>query len=513
MRDGIRLRTRRLAPRSGGVRPTLLARTPYGIGWSIPQLALPLIASFFARRGYNVVLQDTRGRYGSGGRFYPFLHESDDGLDTLDWISKQPWFDGNLATWGPSYLGYTQWAVAAQAPSYLKAQIPIVTSADFYGFFYPGGAFSLASALRWAASNGLRRGRRAPERRLPRAARERPTRRAVIAAGRIAPFFEDWVDHPDRDRYWARIDQLDARSRRIPSLQVAGTYDVFCGPQLRDFAELGPAAGLELGPWAHGSYAISPRRLGWKQAGMLQSLPGMLRFIDHHLRGEPLAGNRVRRYVQGQDRWTEEADWPPPESVCGALHLRAGGRLDPEAPATAEAPDVYTYNPLDPVPTCGGSFLGPSCGPADQRLLEGRPDVLHYETGVLSSGIELAGPVRLVLYASTDAPATDFTAKLVHLPADDARPALNLCEGAARIHQTDDSGVNEIEIDLWHASVYIPAGDRLRLEVSSSNFPRFDAHPNMAGNPSHARRSRPARQIVHHAADAPSRLELTLVPA
>ena len=139
--------------------------------------------------------------------------------------------------------------------------------------------------------------------------------------------------------------------------------------------------------------------------------------------------------------------------------------------------------------------------------------MLRYETGALSSALELAGPVRLVLYASTDAPATDFTAKLVQVPADASRPALNLCEGATRVPRPSESGVNEIEIDLWHVSVHVPAGDRLRLEVSSSNFPRFDAHPNMSGNPGHAHRSRPAHQVVHHAADTPSRLELVLVPA
>ena len=153
MGDGVRLRTLRIGPKEPGPHPTILIRTPYGIGWVFPFPMARLAARLFAERGYQVVLQDTRGRYGSQGTFYPFEHERQDGAVTLDWIGEQPWFDGRLAMWGGSYFGYTQWAVAASAPPFLKAVVPIVTSTDFHGFFYPGGAFSLISALRWAAGN------------------------------------------------------------------------------------------------------------------------------------------------------------------------------------------------------------------------------------------------------------------------------------------------------------------------------------------------------------------------
>jgi putative CocE/NonD family hydrolase len=171
MRDGVGLRTRRICPSDGGRRPTVLVRTPYGIGWQLPLPILPMIARLFAQRGYHVVLQDTRGRYASQGDFYPFVHELADGRDTLQWIGEQPWFDGHLGMWGASYFGYTQWAAALDAPPFLEAVVPIVTSTDFHGLFYPGGAFSLASALRWASSNGQRRAGFAPERRLPAAFR------------------------------------------------------------------------------------------------------------------------------------------------------------------------------------------------------------------------------------------------------------------------------------------------------------------------------------------------------
>jgi putative CocE/NonD family hydrolase len=458
-----------------------------------------------------VVLQDTRGRYGSQGVFYPFVHESEDGATTLDWIGKQPWFDGRLATWGGSYFGYTQWAVAADAPPFLKAIVPIVTSTDFHGFFYPGGAFSLITALRWAAGNGGKRSVWVPEWRLRPASRVRPMGSATRALGRPTRFFEDWTDHPRLDAYWERINLPEALERsRIPTLSVAGTYDIFCGPQLADYSALRDSTWLEIGPYAHGRYAISPRRLGWKKAGIARILGSSLRFLDHHLRGMGPLQARVRRYVQGRDQWVEEVDWPPPQAAGKRFYLRRGGRLDLEAPGGDEEPDRYRYDPADPVPTRGGGFLGMRCGPQDQRPLEARRDVLFYETAPLPRALQIAGPVRLHLFASTDAPATDFTGKLVHLPADSTRPALNLCEGIRRV-ETAGSDPMPLELDLWHASAEIPAGDRLRLEISSSNFPRFDAHPNVSGNPAHATEARVAEQRIHHASDTASFLELQLL--
>jgi putative CocE/NonD family hydrolase len=511
MRDGVGLRTRRIAPADGGRYPTLLVRTPYGTGWQLPLPIIPFIARTFASRGYNVVLQDTRGRYGSEGIFYPFVHELADGRDTLAWIAEQPWFDGRLGMWGGSYFGYTQWAVAADAPPFLKALVPILTSTDFYGLFYPGGAFSLISSLRWASSNGERRARFAPERRLPAATRVRPMRDATRAAGRRTPFFEDWTAHPLADDYWERVNLLAARERsRIPALSVAGSYDIFNQVQIEDYLAMRDHTWLDLGPWAHGSFAISPRRLGWKRAGALGILRSSLAFLDHHLHGMELTRPRVRRYVQGCDHWVDESDWPPPDARRQRLYLRAGGRLDREPPGGEQGSDGYRYDPEHPVPTRGGTFLGPKAGPADQRPLEGRPDILFYDTAPLPGPLEIAGGVRLRLFASSDAAASDFTGKLVQLPADPKRPALNLCEGIRRLN--DASGdVIQVDVDLCNVSAVIPAGDRLRLEVSSSNFPRFDAHPNLPGNPAHATRAVVAQQTIHRSASSASYLELCVL--
>ena len=437
MRDGVHLRTLRFGPSGGGRHPTILIRTPYGIGWGAQLPWLPLFAPFLARRGYHVVLQDTRGRYGSDGHFYPMRHEADDGHDTLAWLETQPWFDGNLGMWGASYFGYTQWSVAEKPPPYLKALVPIITTTDFHSMFYVGGAFSLASALRWASGNGDRRGRLAPERRLPAASRTRPLRDALDAVGRRAAFYEDWVDHPERDEYWGGIDRIGARGTQIPVLSVAGLYDMFCGPQIADFATLGDAACLDFTPAAHGSYAISPRKLGWRRARIGGYFATQLDFLDHHLQGRPLARARVRHYVVGEDRFADAPSWPPPDAARLRMHLRSRGRLDAEPPGADEAPDRFVYDPADPVPSRGGTFLGPRCGPADQRPLESRRDVLRYDTDPLHDPLELAGPVHAELCVSSDAPATDFTAKLVHLPADATRPALNLCDGIARVAHVD----------------------------------------------------------------------------
>jgi hypothetical protein len=332
----------------------------------------------------------------------------------------------------------------------------------------------------------------------------------VRALGRRADFFDDWIDHPEVDDYWAAINRTDARGTPVPSLHVAGLYDIFCGPQLCDFAAAGPQGGLDLGPFAHGTYAIAARKLGWRQAGLF---PGQLRswldYLDHRLQGRPLARERVRRYLIGEDRWLDEPAYPPPGARDERFYPRSERRLLREAPGGDEPPDRYTYDPAAPVPTRGGTFLGPRCDPADHRSLAGRADVLCYDTPPLERELELAGPVRLRLRASSDAPATDFTGKLVWLPADGGRPALNLCEGVRRVARVESDAM-EVDLDLWHASARIPRGGRLRLEVSSSNFPRYDAHPNVAGHPGHAREQRPARQTVHHSADAPSWLELTV---
>ncbi len=508
MRDGTELRAHHFAPHDPGKHPTILVRTPYGIGWHPPLFLLPLFARTMAGRGYNVLLQDTRGRYGSAGDFYPFVHESDDGEDTAAWIADQPWFDGRLGMWGPSYLGYTQWAVARHKPEYLRALVPIITSTDFYSTFYPGGAFSLITSLRWASSNGDRRGQMAPERRLPAAARTRPVRDASRAVGRPAAFFEDWTDHPSADEYWERVNLVDARDGpAIPTLQIAGTYDMFCGPQMADFAAGDASMHLDLGPMAHGTPAIPPRRLGWRNASPARLLASSLQFFDHHLLGHDLGRRRVRHYVQGADRWDDADAWPPAGAVPHRLYLRGGGRLEPEAPGSGDEPASFVYDPNDPVPTFGGTFLGPRCGPADQSPTASRSDVRAFETPAFDRELRLAGPVRATLHVASDAPATDFTVKLVHLPANDGAPALNLCDGIRRLDPVP-SGPTAVEIDLWHQSVVVKPGERLRVEVSSSNFPRYDAHPNVAGNPAHATTSRPARQEIHLSADAPSWIEI-----
>ena len=507
MRDGVELRAQHWAPNETGTYPTVLVRTPYGIGWNPPLFLMPLFARTMAGRGYNVLLQDTRGRYGSQGEFYPFVAETLDGQDTAAWIADQPWFDGRLGMWGPSYLGYTQWAIARSAPEYLRALVPIVTSTDFFHTFYPGGAFSLITALRWASSNGERRGRLAPERALPGAARTRPLRDASRAVGRRAAFFEDWCDHPQADAYWAGIDLLDAReTRTVPALHIAGTYDMFCGPQLADFATAGADTCLDLTALAHGTPALSPGRLGWKNASILRVLAASVEFLDHHLQDRALDRARVRYYVQGEDRWADADAWPPPSSVPHRLHLHPAGRLDADEPGGDAAPATFVYDPEEPVPTRGGTFLGPRCGPADQADTAERNDVLVFETDPLTEPLPLVGPVRLVAHVESDAPATDFTAKVVRIvqPGD---LALNVCDGIRRLDPMP-SGPTRIEIDLWHASATVHPGERLRLEISSSNFPRYDRHPNVPGNPALATSSQIAHQAIHLSRTAPSFLEL-----
>lgn len=528
MPDGACLATDVYHPRTGEPQPTILIRTPYGRRGLI--LMFGLVPRLFASHGVHLVVQDTRGRYGSEGEWDPFRHEADDGCATLEWIGKQAWFDGRLATWGASYFGLTQWAIAADPPVPIQAMVPIVTCASFHDIFWVGGAFSLASAARWASGVVGRRSRFPREGRLARAFRSLPAT-TIDEATADAPvaFYREWIARPHAaDPYWRAIDFASGIPRTDAAmLVVAGWWDIFVGPQIRDWqrlrregrSEAARSARLVVGPWAHGRLATRP--FPPREASLIRKVAQeSIVWFERWLRGGG-AGDvaPVEVFTTGVNRWQSLDDFPPPSASETPLFLRSRGRaatrsgdgyLCPEPPEAGEPPDSFAYDPLDPVPTCGGTFLGPKCGPADQRAVEDRSDVLCYTSRPLDDPLEATGFVRLALFARTDAPATDFTAKLV-----DVRPdgfAMNLCEGITRIISCPGpSGAQEIGIDLWAISHVFDRGHRIRLEVSSSNHPRFARHLNEVGPPEHGTTSSVAVQSVFHDATHPSRLVLPVV--
>ncbi len=532
MRDGVELATDAWIP-SVTPAPTLLVRLPYGK--DLPQLlAYGLVPNVFAlvEAGYAVVYQDCRGTWRSGGEFVPMLNEPNDGADTVDWLLSQPWCDGNIGSYGPSYLGFTQWAsVSGGAP--VKAIAPAVTTTDYYTtpWFSEGGAASWHTLQSWSTQMAMvetmrQVGRGAGDPQLlgeliammadpePHLAGLPSSRQPAME--KVWPWFAEFLSHPARDAFWQGLSVIDqAEQVTVPALHIGGWFDIFVSSTARSFTELRARAGTEearegqrlvIGPWDHlNATGIYPdRRFGLAGDAISQNLTGQhVRFFDRWLRGRPgaLDGSApVKIFVMGIDQWRDEQDWPLPDTRYVPYYLHSSGRantaagdgeLSPEAPAET-ATDTFLYDPRRPVPTLGGRVMLPTtanaAGPVDQRPVQDRDDVLCFTSPVLTEPLEVTGHVKLTLFASSSAPDTDFTGKLVDVFPDGR--AIFLTDGIIRARYRNSLAEAELltpgepyqfTMDLSVTSnVFLP-GHRIRLEVSSSNFPRFDRNTNTGG--------------------------------
>jgi uncharacterized protein len=526
--DGVPLVADIYRPETPEPSPTILVRIPF-TGTFKNRLGAEAVGRFWAGRGYTAVIQGTRGRYLSGGEHYPLTHERQDGLETLQWLARQPWFDGRLGMWGGSAFGYTQWVLADQEKPGPRALIIQIASTSFYEAFHPGGAFSLESALFW----GIRS--RGPQDEDPRIAdMERgfdgfpmidADRRAV---GEIR-FFRDWASHTQLDGYWKAIDgENRARTPQAPVLLMAGWYDPFLPTQLRDFEtiraharpEVARRSRLVIGPWVHADpvvFADGKTAGDYRPASIAPSIP----WFDHHLLGRPLDPAHaapVRIYVMGAEVWRDEQEWPLARARYTSLYLSSGGRANTAAgdgrltmspPPAQEVPDAYTYDPGRPVPSRGGAMLGPRAGMALQNDVEAREDVLVYTGEPLQEDIEVTGPIRAVLHIGTTAPNTDFMVKLVDVYPDGR--AYNVSDGVLRRGYSAGK-FHEIQVDLWPASRLFRRGHRLRMEISSSNYPRYDRNPNTGRDiPTETSPVR-AVQTIFHSAERPSRIVIPVIP-
>jgi hypothetical protein len=530
MCDGIRLATDAWIPAGGDPAPTLLVRLPYGKDM-IGLYAYGLAPNVFAlvEAGYAVVYQDCRGTFGSGGEFTPMVNEASDGADTVDWLLRQPWCDGNIGTFGASYLGITQWASASASP-HLKAIAPAVTTTDGYvtPWYSEGGALSLHLIQSWTTMMALAEAQRtvAAGSGDPQALMELaglmadPEPQLAALPVRIRPQLEKqwpwWAEilaHPARDEYWRDLSVADHFDDiTVPALNIGGWFDIFVASTVATFTGLrqrgGSAAAREgqrliIGPWDHlnstGSYP--DRQFGMMADALTADLTGQhQRFFDRWLRGQAdaLAGSApVRIFVMGIDQWRDEPDWPLPDTVYTDYYLDGSGRANTAGgdgelgtrPPADEHADTYLYDPLRPVPTLGGRVMSPStanaAGPVDQRPVQSRDDVLCYTRPALEHPVEVTGHVSLTLFVSSSAPDTDFTGKLVDVFPDGR--ALFLTDGILRARYRHSLAepeplapgqVYEVTIDLSVTSnVFLP-GHRIGLEVSSSNFPRFDRNTN-----------------------------------
>ncbi|MDO8433010.1 MAG: CocE/NonD family hydrolase [Candidatus Binatus sp.] len=563
MRDGCVLRADLFRPDTPEKLPVLLNRTPYN-------KAMPMVftgtldAIRAAEAGYNVMVQDCRGRFTSDGVWDCFTVEPRDGYDTIEWAARQAWANGSVGTYGASYMGATQWLAAKESPPSLKAMVPSITASDYHdGWTYQGGAFSLFFNVSWTMA-GL-----AP----PQLLRARGDNPLVIGElGAVmssidvmrekmkfaplkefpmfragAPYFFDWLAHPAYDQYWKALSIEESHAKiNVPALNIGGWYDIFQGGTLRNFSGMrshGPAGAartgnrLIVGPWSHAvpfSNLVGAVDFGIRSSPISVDIDGaQLRFFDQYLKGKPAGDDApVRLFVMGINEWRDETEWPIARTEWRRYYLHSrgsanslygDGALSTDAPGHDPA-DTFLYNPIDPVPTVGGGlccYAGALQGGAfDQQAVEHRADVLVYSTEPLATDVEVTGPIELTLYASSSSPDTDFTAKLVDVSPCGA--AINLTDGIIRARWRQSRStpamltpgrVEEFKIDLWSTSNVFKQGHRIRLEVSSSNFPRFDRNPNTGHDLFADAEMRPAMQTVMHDASFASYLTLPVIPA
>ena len=566
LRDGTMTYADVYRPDSPGAFPALLQRTPYDK--SAPTTRASTIDPVYAAsRGYAAVVQDVRGRYSSEGEFYTFVNESDDGHVSIDSVASQRWCSGKVGMWGSSYVGATQWLAAMSKPSALAAIVPGVTASDYHeGWTWQGGAFELGFNLSWATlslatSNWehLASRLRLPQDRLNNLIdsrdglcehfRKLPLSDLEHLKDELAPYYYDWLEHPEFDDYWRRVCIEEHHSDiSVPALSFGGWYDIFLGGTIRNYTGMRDNGGsdsarrgqrLVIGPWIHGG---APTHIAGDVDFGLRAGSGpfglqerAFRFYDHYLKGEDnglMDEKPVQIFVMGINQWRGEDDWPleRADDVKYYLHsagkantLNGNGRLSPESPGH-EPPDTYVYNPIDPAPTAGGGLC---CDPGnvapgafDHRAIETREDVLVYSTPPLPEDVEVTGHISVTLFASSSAVDTDFTAKL--LDVSECGFARNLTDGIIRArYRTPRTPASFLEagrvykysIDLWATSNVFRKGHQIRLEISSSNFPRFDRNLNTGESIAAGAHFVPALQTVLHSSEHPSHVTLPVVPA
>ena len=565
MRDGTQLATDVFRPETTERLPVLLQRSPYDRSY-VPIAGID--TGRLVEAGYVVVSQDCRGRFGSGGTFTPFVDEAADGVDAIAWAASQPWSNGRVGMLGGSYVGATQWLAAREGPPALGAIVPHVTASDYHeGWVYQGGAFELGFSLRWSIESlalpallareasgepvaaeiaALREASRT----IGRLYRRRPLR-GIDLLDRHAAWYDEWLRHPARDGFWGAISPQERYAgTAAPALNIGGWYDIFNDGTIRNFAGMRAHGAtdaarrgqrLVIGPWSHSTdNGIFPERHYGTTSGLGAQDPTTLhrRFYDHFLKGIDNgveAEAPVRVFVPGANEWRDERNWPPDDADVRAFHLRGDGRanslngdgrLSADAPSGSEPGDVYLYDPRDPVPTMGGATLNQSgtigwnSGPWDQRVVEARQDVLCFTSGPLDRPLEVMGPAEAILFVSSSAPDTDFTAKLVDVHPNGRAEILvdgilraRYRESAAAPAPLEPGRVYEVRVWLGSTANRFEAGHRIRLDVSSSNFPRFDANTNTGGTiadegPDAAE---PAVNRVFHDSARPSRLLLSVV--
>jgi putative CocE/NonD family hydrolase len=557
MRDGVILRADIYRPQAEGRFPVLLERTPYnkaGAGNAV-------IGLKGAALGYVVIIQDVRGRYTSEGGWYPFKHESNDGYDTVEWAASLPYSTGKVGMFGGSYVGATQMLAAIAHPPHLAGICPEVTASNYHdGWTYQGGAFEQWFNESWTSglaqdtlnrmvqshTNAMKSVWTLPLTNYPLF--NLNLNLAALSAesdltASLAPYFLDWLAHPAYDDYWKSWSIAEHYAEiNVPALTIAAWYDIFLGGSLNNYVGMKAHGGSdEARRGQHllvmiGGHAGSGRKIGDVDFGPAANVDAgdvIFPWYDYLFKKTQNGFAKekpVRIFVMGTNQWRDEDDWPLARarstkyflhSAGKANSLRGDGTLSTTAPHS-ESADQYVYDSSNPAPTVGGPLCCDSehlpPGPRDQREVEARNDVLIYSTPPLTQDLEVTGPVTLELYAKSSAVDTDFTGKLVDIWPNGF--AQNLTEGIIRTRYRESQEkpelmnpgqVYKLKVDLWATSNVFRKGHILRLEISSSNFPRFDRNLNSGADAAFAHNYVPARNAIYHDDQHPSALIVPIV--
>jgi putative CocE/NonD family hydrolase len=552
-RDGVTLMADIYRPAGDGTFPVLLQRTPYNkdnaAGFGRKAVA----------RGFMVVVQDVRGRYNSEGEWYTFKHEMDDGYDTVEWAAALPHSNGKVGMFGGSYVGATQMLAAIGHPPHLAGICPVVTASNYHeNWTYQGGAFeqwfdeSWTSALAQDTFNrAIREDSNAglgdgvlPLTDFP-VFNLKPVAGGSQLTHELAPYFLDWLAHPTYDSYWKQWSiEENYQNIQVPALTIAAWYDLFQAGSLRNYLGLRDHAGNDAARDKQrliviiGGHSGFGRKIGdvdFGEAAPFDENAVTLDWYDYLFLGKQnqfASAAPVRIFVMGKNEWRAEPAWPLARAKQTIYFLHSAGKansasgdgvLSTAVPRKDNA-DNLTYDPANPAPTVGGPLCCDSVhlapGPRDQKEVEARPDVLVYSTPTLDQDLEVTGPVAVDLYAKSSAVDTDLTAKLV-----DVWPngfAQNLTEGILRARFRESTAgdpklitpgeIYEYKIDLWATSNVFLKGHRIRLEVSSSNFPRFDRNLNTGKSAGESSEFVKATNTILHDNDHPSALILPVVP-
>ena len=560
MRDGVTLQADVYRPDTTEKYPAIIVRTPYNkIPSARSDFLSPLDAAF---AGYAVVIQDTRGRFASEGDFTAGMPEGQDGYDTIEAVVTEPWCDGNVGMAGASYLGRNQWQAALENPPHLKAIAPHVIGSGLLSDSRLAGVHELESAISWSAVMAIDTLQKQAQQGKDVSEAIKMIRYAMTHTKEVCSFlplkelphfkfegleegFMKRFSDDELKKYKSEADfRWDYSKVQVPCMLSAGWYDMFVGSTFENFLGMQNQGGstiaregqhLFMGPWVHGSRVNN--QVGRVNFGPSASGGGSfatarhLAFFDKYLKGiDSQFLVPVRYFIMGLNRWKNAESWPLPETDWQRFYLHSRGNansvtgdgtISREEPGT-EPVDIFVYNPHNPVASRGGRInpdLNLPAGPLDQSLTEKRNDVLCYTSPELKEGIEISGPLQLHLFASSSAVDTDFMVRLIDVHPDGL--AINVAEGCLRARYRNSilkpellkpDEVTEFVIDLAATSNYFDKGHHIRIDITSSDFPRFDRNMN-TGNPfGEDAQGIPALQTIFHQSGRASYIDFPVIP-